>query len=271
MDLSGPLLFEVASEVCNKVGGIYTVISTKAPVTVEEYGARVCYLGPYIERKAAAEFESRPASDLLSSVMKELKERIGLESHFGRWLIPGNPYALLFSINSVRDRLNTLKSDLWEKYQLPTPDHDHEMSEMILFGFAVALFLQELVKQKENFRTDQTGSLNGFQHPIGEREIIAHFHEWLAGFGLLFTHAWGVRVATIFTTHATLLGRWICASGSTTFYHDLPKIEPDREAGERGIFHRHLAEKLSAQLSTIFTTVSEITATGPSLFSFSIL
>lgn len=53
--------------------------------------------------------------------------------------------------------------------------------------------------------------------------VVAHFHEWLAGIGLCLCRARRLPVATIFTTHATLLGRYLCA-GAVDFYNNLENV-----------------------------------------------
>lgn len=53
--------------------------------------------------------------------------------------------------------------------------------------------------------------------------IVAHFHEWLAGLGLVLCRHRHLPVATIFTTHATLLGRYLCA-GNVDFYNNLSEV-----------------------------------------------
>lgn len=53
--------------------------------------------------------------------------------------------------------------------------------------------------------------------------VVTHFHEWLAGAGLIYLRTRKVDCTTIFTTHATLLGRYLCA-GSSDFYNNIDKV-----------------------------------------------
>jgi glycogen synthase len=92
-----------------------------------------------------------------------------------------------------------------------------------------------------------------------KRPIVAHFHEWLTGVGLIRVKQMGVPVATVFTTHATLLGRWL-AAGRVDLYNVIHHLNADDEAGRRGIYHKHWVEVGAARGSDIFTTVSDITA-----------
>ena len=97
------------------------------------------------------------------------------------------------------------------------------------------------------------------QGPLGRPVVIAHFHEWLVGVALVLIRKRAINVATIFTTHATLLGRYLCA-GDVDFYNNLKHFDVDAEAGKRGIYHRYCVERAAAHCADVFTTVSKITA-----------
>lgn len=89
--------------------------------------------------------------------------------------------------------------------------------------------------------------------------MIAHFHEWMAGIGLILCRTRRLDVSTIFTTHATLLGRYLCA-GHCDFYNNISTFNLDKEAGDRGIYHRYCMERAAAHCAHVFTTVSQITS-----------
>jgi len=237
-----PLLFECAWEVANKVGGIYTVIKTKVPVTVREYGDRVCLIGPLSYKTAPMEVESEepePGTPF-ALTLQAMKER-GVNLIYGRWLIEGAPRVLLFDTGSCYNRMDEWKTDLWNLAGIPTPPNDHETNETIVFGYIVAWFLGE-------FSSRETSTA-----------IIAHFHEWQAGLAIPLCRKRHIDVTTIFTTHATLLGRYLCA-GSVDFYNNLQYFDVDHEAGKRGIYHRYCIERSAAHCADVFTTVSHITA-----------
>ena len=130
------------------------------------------------------------------------------------------------------------------------PWHDREANDSIILGYLVAWFMEEFYAKliKSPPRPE-----------LPEPNIIAHFHEWLAGCGLVLCRVRQLRVATIFTTHATLLGRYLCA-GNVDFYNNLDKFNLDKEAGDRQIYHRYCMERAAASTAHVFTTVSEITA-----------
>lgn len=242
-DISCPVLFEISWEVANKVGGIYTVIRTKAPVTAQEYGKSYFMIGPLFSNNASLEVEVTeppPEHHTIRETIHSLKEK-GIRIVFGRWLIDGYPYVLLVDLGSAYHQANEWKGDLWNVAGIPSPYNDNEMNDAIVFGYVVAWFLGE------------------YAHRMRDRAIIAHFHEWMASVGLVLIQKRSIPIGTIFTTHATLLGRYLCA-GDMDFYNGLRTVNLDEEAGRRSIYHRYCLERAAAHCSSVFTTVSHITA-----------
>ncbi|KAG8741104.1 glycogen synthase isoform 1 [Ceratobasidium sp. 428] len=240
-DVRNPLLFECAWEVANKVGGIYTVIKTKVPVTVAEYGDRYTLMGPLSYKSAPMEVEPQePKDPHVASTMQSMRDR-GINCLYGRWLIEGAPQVLLFDTGSAYGRLDEWKGDLWNLAGIPSPPGDHETNEAIVFGYLVAWFLGEYVSRNQ------------------QASVIAHFHEWQVGVTIPLCRKRHIDVTTVFTTHATLLGRYLCA-GSVDFYNNLQYFDCDHEAGKRGIYHRYCIERAAAHCADVFTTVSHITA-----------
>ncbi|RAO68629.1 uncharacterized protein BHQ10_004641 [Talaromyces amestolkiae] len=240
-DTRNHFLFEIATEVANRVGGIYSVLKSKAPVTTAEYGERYTLIGPWNRASAAVEVEAmEPTNQAMIDTMASMKER-GIEMIYGRWLIEGAPRVLLIDTGTGYGYLNEWKGDLWNTSGIPSPEGDHETNEAIVFGYLVAWFLGEYIAHES------------------KRAVIAHFHEWLAGVALPLTKKRHMDLTTIFTTHATLLGRYLCA-GSVDFYNNLQYFDVDAEAGKRGIYHRYCIERAAAHSADVFTTVSHITA-----------
>ncbi|XP_069132224.1 glycogen [starch] synthase-like [Argopecten irradians] len=234
-------VFEIAWEVANKVGGIYTVIKSKAPVTVEELGEQYCLLGPYNESCVRTEVELlEPQNHIFRETLQTLRDA-GIKVYFGRWLIDGYPKVVLFDIGSAAWKLDEFKHELWEKANIGVPWHDRESNDAVIFGALVAWFIGEFRKNLDD-------------NPL----VITHFHEWLAGAGLIYLRTRKVDIATIFTTHATLLGRYLCA-GNTDFYNNLQHFNLDKEAGDRQIYHRYCMERAAVHCAHVFTTVSEVT------------
>ena len=237
------VLFEISWEVCHKVGGIYTVLRSKAPTMVERWGDRYCLIGPYHEQSAALEFEPLEPGDLLAPTLEALSRR-GLECRFGRWLITGYPKVVLVDLRAGHERLVDLKHLLWQDHQIATPPDDPETNDAIAFAYPVSELLGE----------------HSRRHP--DRRVVAHFHEWMGAAalpGLAQACRQGAPIASVFTTHATLLGRYLCTTWPD-FYERLPWIDPDVEAGNRDIYHRCCLERSAAHSADVFTTVSEVAA-----------
>lgn len=238
-------VFESAWEVANKVGGIYTVIRSKAFVSSEEMGNQYVLLGPYKEQSARTEVEEVEFMNgsPLQIAVDRMREQ-GYKLHVGTWLVDGNPQIILFDIGSAAWKMDEYKQELWSSCGLGVPHLDIEANDAIILGHMVATFIAEFEKVAHN--------------EFGPPRIIAHFHEWQAGIGLIALRTRKVPVATVFTTHATLLGRYLCA-GNTDFYNNLSSFDVDFEAGRRQIYHRYCMERAASHLCHIFTTVSEIT------------
>eukprot|EP00124_Ichthyophonus_hoferi_P002886 Ihof_evm6s219 gene=Ihof_evmTU6s219 len=239
-------VFEVAWEVCNKVGGIYTVIRSKAPVTVEQLGDNYFAIGPVNEASIRQEVEQCELSN--SAVRDTINEMrsAGIRVVTGRWLIEGYPQVILFDIESCGSRINEWKGNLHRDCHIDLPEADFETNNACAFGNMVYWFLDSVQKKSKH-------QFDGFK-------AIAHFHEWLVGVGLILLRTHLSPIATIFTTHATLLGRYLCADPSFDAYNQLMNVNPDAEAAKRMIYHRYAIEKAASHSSHIFTTVSEITA-----------
>ncbi|KAI2092578.1 glycogen synthase isoform 1 [Ophidiomyces ophidiicola] len=234
-------LFEISTEVANRVGGIYSVLKSKAPVTTAEYGDRYTLIGPWNRASAVVEVEPLvPSNPHILGAIDAMKER-GIDIEYGRWLIEGAPRVVLIDTSAGYKYLDEWKGDLWNAAGIPSPPGDSETNEAIVFGYLVAWFLGEYICRDAN------------------HAVIAHFHEWLAGVALPLTKKRRMDVTTIFTTHATILGRYLCA-GSVDFYNNLQNFDVDSEAGRRGIYHRYCIERAAAHSADVFTTVSHITA-----------
>jgi len=240
-------VFECAWEVANKVGGIYTVIRSKTSASVNEMGDQYVCVGPYVEMKARAEIEEEdfPPHHPLGQAVTRVRQK-GYHVHCGRWLVEGNPQVILFDVGSASHKMAEFKHELYEKAGIGIPHEDTETNDCAIFGFMAADFLGEFRHAAENY--DESPP-----------RIVGHFHEWMAGIGLIMCRIWKIDIATVFTTHATLLGRMLCA-GAQDFYNNLPNFNCDEEAGKRGFYHRYCIERASAHLAHIFTTVSDITS-----------
>jgi glycogen(starch) synthase len=237
--LETALLFEVSWEVCSQVGGIYTVLRSKAPALVRRWGDAYCLIGPYREAAASVEFEPQLPNGATREAYGELA-RTGIRLHYGRWLTAGHPQVLLVDTHSVGPRLAEIKYYLWKNNGIGSPEGDYEFDEIVAFGSVVTDLLAALRRQ------------------FPDRALLAHFHEWQGAAALPMLRHRQVQVATVFTTHATLVGRSL-GSAHADIYDHLGQIDAGAVARTHGFAHRHALEGAATQSADVFTTVSGIT------------
>jgi glycogen synthase len=236
-------IVEVAWEVCNQVGGIYTVIRSKAPCMVQHANGPYCMVGPYLSRNIQAELEPLDdQQDVFGQAAAILRKR-GYDVHYAEWLVTGKPRVVLLNPNAVQDKsLSVVKYLLWKNHGLSTPANNNLINQVVSFGFLTKLFFDELIKLIDNKQT-----------------VIAHFHEWMAGLPIIDMKREEMPVKTVFTTHATQLGRHL-AINSPLFYAHLPFFKWEEEAKKFGVETEARIEFACAQKADILSTVSEVTA-----------
>jgi glycogen synthase len=232
-------IFEVSYEVCNKVGGIYRVLESKADKMIYHYDDKYFLIGPYYRDKARGEFKEEAPPLELKKVFQKL-EGEGLRFHYGRWLVKGKPATILVDFSDYFYKVDEIKKEMWDDFAVDSLHAGYDFNEPVCWSYATGRLIRELSSEFK-----------------GEK-IVAHFHEWLSGAGLLYLKAKKAPVKTIFTTHATSLGRTL-AFHSINFYKLLDEINPDEESKKYGVFPKHSIEKASAKEADVFTTVSEIT------------
>lgn len=237
------MLIEVAWEVCNQVGGIYTVIRSKAPSMAENTNGPFCMIGPYMGKNIQAELDPiDDPEDLFAQAATNLRKK-GYDVHYAEWLITGKPRVVLLNPNVIEDKaLVVIKYLLWKNHGISTPDNNPLINQVVAFGYLTKLFLDELVKLANK-----------------DMPILAHFHEWMAGLPILDIKREKMPVKTVFTTHATQLGRHL-AINSPLFYAHLPFFNHEVEAKKFGIVTEEAIEFGCAQGCDVFTTVSDVTA-----------
>ena len=243
--LPDSLLIEAAWEVCNQVGGIYTVIRSKVPATVPAWGNRYCLLGPYFAHMAQGEFENFEDNQLdlmddpYAVAVRTLRTE-GYDICFGTWLVTGRPRVVLINPFQAYERLGDIKRDLWERHGIPMPDHDDLLHQVVAFGALSKLFIQTVAALK------------------GERRLLVHFHEWMTGVAIPDLRRDGTPAHLVFTTHATLLGRYL-AMNDPDFYDHLMRVDWQAESRHFNIEPAVTMERAAAHGSHVFTTVSELT------------
>jgi glycogen(starch) synthase len=231
-------VFEVSWEVCNKAGGINTVLKTKAPCMMGYYN-NYFLIGPYFKDKADVEFQEEEPPIFLKGIFEEMQSH-GLICHYGKWQITGEPSTILVDFKNCFSKKDDIKTKLWESFRVDSLGSSYDFDEPTTWAWCVG----EL--------------LNRVGYALHDKLIIAHFHEWLTGAGLLHLKIEKSHIKTIFTTHATILGRALADSGFD-LYNQLGKFDPMQKAKEYNILAKHTTELACAQNSDVFTTVSEVT------------
>ena len=236
-------LIEVAWEVCNQVGGIYTVIRSKAPVMMQNHRGHYCMVGPYLNKSILAELEPLDdTSDLFGIAASNLRKK-GYDVIYAEWLITGKPRVVLLNPKVVEEKvMAVIKYLLWKNHGIQIPEENALIKQVVGFAYLTKLFFDEVSKL------------------VGtEGKLIGHFHEWMAGLPILDIKKENMHVKTVFTTHATQLGRHL-AINSPFFYAHLPFFKWEDEAGKFGVHTEAAIEYGCAQSCDVMTTVSEVTA-----------
>lgn len=241
--IESKVLVEVAWEVCNQVGGIYTVIRSKAPVMVDKWGDNYLLLGPKIHPNVMSDFEEEEdADDPILYVVRQLRE-LGWDVAYGTWLVSGRPKTVLLNPGSVMHELGNIKYYYWQNHHIDFNNHDQLVDEVMAFGYMVREFFSRYARVCLEEET----------------ELIGHFHEWMAGTAIADLRREQIPVKTVFTTHATLLGRYL-AMNDPYFYDHLPFLNWETEANNFNVNTIARLERACAHGANVLTTVSEVTA-----------
>lgn len=256
------LVCEVAWEVCNQIGGIYQVIRSKTPLMVERWGNRYCLIGPYEPAKAQLEFEESKPAGWIGRAIHQLQSQ-GMGVKYGRWLVPGKPRAILLQHWLHGADVDAVKFRLWQDHGIEFWGQDGLIDAVVSFSDGVLRLLEALCEHAPGERGKAAGgnaSAGGGSGAAGwtRSPIIAQFHEWMAGLAIPQIRKRRLPVATTFTTHATLLGRYL-AGGDDRFYDNLPWIDSFASAKQYNIPVQHAIERACAHGAHVLTTVSGIT------------
>lgn len=239
MDVKANICFEVSFEVANKVGGIYTVIKSKAAQMQRHY-KQYFLIGPYFKEKAQFDVDIKEPPKLWKAIFDDLRKE-GIECYWGTWLIESRPNVILVDSKKLAPEKDNWKRFWWERFQIDSLESGWDFEEPMIWSTAVGRLI-------ERFLVDSAGD-----------KVVLHAHEWLAGFSLLWLKNQQLPVAKVFTTHATMLGRSLASRG-TDLYKQLQHLQPEIEARNLGIASKFSTEKICAAQADIFTTVSEATA-----------
>ena len=248
-------IFESSWEVCNKVGGIYTVLSTRAKTLQEALHDKVIFIGPGLWKREDGNYTKEESpyfkedQSLFADWQSVAKEQ-GLTVRVGRWTVPGEPIAILVDFMPYFEKKDAIYGWLWENYQVDSLHAYGDYDEASMFSYAAALVVESLY----NYLVSQQPTANG-QQP----KVVYHANEWMCGLGALYINNKLPQIGTIFTTHATSIGRSI-AGNMKPLYDYLFAYNGDQMAGELNMQSKHSIEKQTAHHVDCFTTVSDITA-----------
>ena len=239
-------IFESSWEVCNKVGGIYTVLSTRAKTLQEEMKDRIIFIGPDCWQEQESPYFKEDKA-LFASWQWEAKEQ-GLNVRVGRWTIPGEPIAILVDFKPFFEKKDEIYTWLWENYGVDSLHAYGDYDEASMFSYAAALVTESFYNFGLQAETISSTT-----------KVIYHANEWMCGLGALYINNKLPQIGTIFTTHATSIGRSI-AGNQKPLYDYLFAYNGDQMAGELNMQSKHSIEKQTAWHVDCFTTVSDITA-----------
>lgn len=237
------LLAETSWEVCNKIGGIYTVLSTKAKVLQEVYGDKLVFIGPDVWTPENPSPCFKETKTLFKNFSEKEISDFNIKVRCGRWNIPGSPQVILVKFDGVYPHLNSLFATMWEKFGVDSMHEYGDYREGCAFAVAVSVVIRHL--------SEHLG--------IEDRKVFAHYNEWTTGMGLLYLRMIMPEAVSLFTTHATSIGRSICGNGKP-LYDYFDGYNGDQMAGELNMEAKHSLEKTAAKTADCFTAVSELTA-----------
>lgn len=236
-------LFEASWEVCNKVGGIYTVLSTRAKTLVEEYKDKLIFIGPDLIGDSQETPLFTESTTDFTEWKKYFESNENLTVKIGRWNIPGNPLAILVDFKPLFESKNQIYGLMWERFQVDSLHGFGDYDDASMFAVAAGKVVESFYKY---YLTE-------------EDKVVFHAHEWMTGMAVLYLQNQVPAIATVFTTHATTVGRSIAANNKP-LYDYLSGYDGDQMARELNIEAKHSIEKQTAHYVDCFTTVSEITS-----------
>lgn len=238
--LKPDFIFEASWEVCNKVGGIYTVLSSRAQTLLKEYGDKLIFLGPDVwQEKNNPDFLE---DKKLLKNWREAAAKEGVNVRIGRWQVAGRPIAVLVDFQPFFEQRNSIYGTAWQNFGVQSDKAYGDYDEASMFSYAAARFVEiiylSLIHKNE--------------------KVVYQAHEWMTGLGMLHLRKAAPSIATIFTTHATSIGRSI-TSNNKQLYKYFHGYNGDQMAEELHMDAKHSVEKKSAHFADCFTTVSTFT------------
>lgn len=235
-------LFETSWEVCNKIGGIYTVLSSRAQEMVKNFKDHVIFIGPDVWKDNPSPWFKEDAT-LFAAWQKNAKKNDDLDVRVGRWELPCSPIVILVDFQKYMAHKNEIYGEMWNDFQVESMNANGDYDESCMFAYAAGKVIESFSKYNK----------------LQKKNVIAHFNEWTTGMGLLYVKKNMPAIATLFTTHATTVGRSI-AGNHKPLYSQLHNYNGDQMAKELNVDAKHSVEKQAAHHADCFTAVSSLTA-----------
>jgi glycosyltransferase involved in cell wall biosynthesis len=233
-------IFETSWEVCNRVGGIYAVLSTRAASMQAEHPDKIFFFGP--DFGAHSDIYFREDRSLLADWKPD-----SVPVRIGRWKVPGEPIAVLLKFDALWERKDEIYAWAWDKFRVQSHAAYGDYDESCLFGYAAGMVMESLYRRLTQ------------DNKAAENSFCAHANEWQTAFAIFYLRDHCPNIATLFTTHATSIGRSIAGNGKP-LYDYFEGYNGDQMAAELNMVSKHSAEKQAAHWADCFTTVSYITA-----------
>ena len=237
-------IFETSWEVCNRVGGIYAVLSTRAASMQAEHPDKVFFFGPDFGDHSDIYFKED--KQLLKNWRLKIAD-LNLPVRIGRWKVPGEPIAILLKFDALWPKKDEIYAWAWNNFQVQSHAAYGDYDESCLFGYAAGMVMESLYRH-----------LNTPKNRI-PLNFCAHANEWQTAFSIFYLRDHCPQIATLFTTHATSIGRSIAGNGKP-LYDYFEAYNGDQMAYELNMVSKHSVEKQAAHWADCFTTVSDITA-----------
>jgi glycosyltransferase involved in cell wall biosynthesis len=233
-------LAEVSFEAGNKVGGIWTVITSKSAYIKSTFGDNYLAVGFYNPNEAASEFLESPPPDFIKEALSDFKLE-GVKIYFGNWVSANNTNIILIDSKDFESKhINEIKKMFWDNFQIDSLNSSEDYDEPLAWSYAAGAFLEALGKHLD-------------------MRMVVQAHEWLSAGAILYLKSRGTKIPTVFTVHATVLGRAYSYAGSDTLSFITTNISIDKAMPYNyGVANKHLTEKAGAFNADAFTVVSDI-------------
>ena len=259
--LSPDYIFETSWEVCNRVGGIYAVLSTRAASMQKEHPDKVIFFGP--DFGAHSDHFFREDASLLSAWVCRFREaHADIPVRVGRWTVPGEPIAVLLRADALWAQKDSIYAWAWENFHVQSHAAYGDYDESSLFGYAAGMTMASLydyLTETAPTATQATPNTKSTKNTQNKLRVVAHANEWQTAFMVFYLHYFRPQIGTLFTTHATSIGRSIAGNGKP-LYDYFEHYNGDQMAEELNMVSKHSAEKQAAHFADCFTTVSDLTA-----------